>query len=306
MAHRDRSEEVGLLRDAIARIEEGGQSSAPANLRPPGAVSLGPAAEGATNGDATTELDRAFPGGLRRGALHEVVAASAGDAPAACGFALALAARFAAALGRRRGAIVWIVEDHAKSETGAPYAPGLALYGIDPARLVVVEAASGQDSLWAAEEALKCRGLAAVVVEVWRLKPYDLAASRRLVLAAGKSGTPGLLVPAGAAGSAANLSSAARTRFEVRATRGRHVASAGGRTPLPGLAAWEVRLARIRAGPHASPLALDSDRFCPILWDHEEAVFRNALPLPVSPPARDRSGLPHPVESTAGPELRRA
>ncbi len=286
MSLRDRSEEVGFLRDAIARIEEGGQKY-PGRQRASGAVTLG----------AATDLDGALRDGLRRGALHEVVAASPGDAPAACGFALALAARFAAALGRRRGAIVWIVEDHAKSEAGAPYAPGLARHGIDPARLIVVETASGQDSLWAAEEALKCRGLAAVVAEIWRLKPYDLAASRRLVLAAGRSGTPGLLVPAGAAGSAANLSSAARTRFEVKAVPGQTVASAGERTPLPGRAAWDVRIARIRAGPHASSLALDNDRFWPILWNHEEAVFCNALPLPVSSPTCDRPGPPHLAEA---------
>ena len=284
MPLRDRSEEVGLLRDVIARIEDGGQGTV--GLTAPGRtldrVALG----------AGTELDKALKGGLRRGALHEVVAASSGDAPAACGFALALAARFAVALDRR-GAIVWIVEDGARSETGAPYAPGLFSHGIDPARLVVVETASGQESLWATEEALKCRGVAAVVTEVWRLKPYDLAASRRLVLAAGKSGTPGLMVLAGAAGSAANLSSAARTRFEVKACPGRRTASADNRTPLPGCAAWEVRIARIRAGPHGGAPAQDQDRFWPILWDHKEAVFCNALPLPVSAPARDGPDSPH-------------
>ena len=290
MSSRDRSEEVGFLRDAIAQIEE-------SDGRMPAFAGGRKLAECVTLG-AQTALDAALPGGLRRGALHEVVARSPGDAPAACGFALALAARFAAALGRR-GAIVWIVEDHARSEAGSPYAPGLASHGIDPARLVVVEAASGSDSLWAAEEALKCRGLAAVVAEVWRLKSYDLAASRRLVLAAGKSGTPGLLVPAGAAGLAANLSSAARTRFEVKAVPGQAAASAGERTPLPGRAAWNVRIARIRAGPHSGASALDHDRFWPILWDHEEAVFRNALPLPVSAPARDRPAPPHPAGSAA-------
>ncbi len=292
MSTRDKSERVVGLRDAIARIEEEGGhrlAGAAAARRLPGPVSLDAGA-----------LDAVLNGGLRRGTLHEVVAASPGDAPAACGFALSLAARFAAASGRCR-AIVWIVEDHARSETGAPYAPGLATYGIDPTALVVVQAASGQDGLWAAEEALKCRGVAAVVAEVWRLKPYDLAASRRLVLAAQKSGTPGLMVPAGAAGSIAGLSSAARTRFEVRAMPGRHAASAGTRTPLPGPAAWEVRIARIRAGPHASSLALDQNRFWPILWDHAEAVFRNALPLPVSSPVRDRPGPPQLADASPLP-----
>ena len=282
MSRSGRSDEVGVLRDAIAHIESDGRGAAPSFATPSRGrrtIALG----------QDTALDQALKGGLARGALHEIVAATPGDAPAACGFALALAARFAATLDR--GApIVWILEDHAKAETGVPYAPGLAAHGIDPARLVIVHTASGADSLWAMEEALKCKTVAAVVGEVWRLKPYDLAASRRLVLTAQKSGTPGLMLPAGAAGQARNLSSAARTRFEVRAAAGPHAASAGGRTPLPGLAAWAVRIARIRAGP--SGFALDQNRFWPVLWDHEEACFRDALPLPVSAPARDRPRRP--------------
>ena len=300
-----RSEEVGFLRHAIARIEGNGQAAAgtfsgagrrrvsvasgPVASEP---VALEPVALGNAALGRATALDRALKGGLGRGALHEIVAASPGDAAAASGFALALAARFAAAQGH--GApVVWILEDHARMETGAPYAPGLASHGIDPARLVVVETASGQDSLWAMEEALKCRAVAAVVAEVWRLKSYDLAASRRLVLTAQKSGTPGLMVPAGAAGNARHLSSAARTRFEVRAMPGQHAASAGGRTPLPGPAAWELRIARIRAGPYGGGFALDQNRFWPVLWDHEEAYFRDAFPLPVSAPARDRPDFAH-------------
>jgi protein ImuA len=279
MSRSDRSEEVGVLREAIAHIESDGRGtpSSFAGRTRTNRVALG----------RDTALDQALKGGLGRGALHEVVAASPGDAPAACGFTLALAARFAASLDHA-APIVWVLEDHATAETGAPYAPGLAAHGIDPARLILVRTASGPDSLWAMEEALKCKTVAAVVGEVWRLKSYDLAASRRLVLTAQKSGTPGLMLPAGAAGQARKLSSAARTRFEVRAMAGPHEASAGGRTPLPGCAAWEVRIARIRAGPGGNRFALDQDRFWPVLWDHEEAYFRDALPLPVSAPARDR------------------
>ena len=162
-------------------------------------------------------LDRVLRGGLWRGALHEVVAARPGDAGAACGFALALAARFAAGT---RLPVVWILEEAARMESGVPYAPGLAAHGLDPARLIVVRTTSGADTLWASEEALKCRAVAAVVTDLWRTKAYDLVASRRLVLAAQKSGTPGILVPAGAAGTTEALSSAARTRFEIAATPG--------------------------------------------------------------------------------------
>lgn len=278
-----RSEQVGFLRDVIARIE-GNVPSLGAGM-PAARVALG--AEDAK----TLGLDRVLGGGLPRAALHEVVATRPGDASATCGFALALAVRFAAGT---HGAVVWIVEDGARLESGAPYAPGLAAHGLDPERLVVVRTANGADTLWAMEEALKCRGLAVVVADLWRTKPYDLVASRRLVLAAQKSATPGILVPAGAAGTAQALSSAARTRFEVAAAPGPFIAS-GGYLALPGRAAWAVRLARIRAGPDGHAEHFDWEKIWPLVWDHEEARFRDALPL--DPPAflRDR---PHP--SAAG------
>ena len=81
------------LRNAIARIEGDGtivarfaddKAGRARTTVPLGAVAL----------------DRALRGGLDRGALHEVVAARPGDAGAASGFAMAVAARLAAALVR--------------------------------------------------------------------------------------------------------------------------------------------------------------------------------------------------------------
>ena len=278
MSRGGRSERVGFLRDAIARIEGDGSIAVRFADSPAGtarSVRLG----------RDLALDGALRGGLGRGALHEVVAAAPGDAGAACGFALALAIRFST---DTKAPVVWIVEDAARAENGAPHAPGLAAHGLDPDRLIVVATTNSQDSLWAMEEALKCRA-GAVVADLWRAKAYDLVASRRLVLAAQKSGTPGILVP-GTTGCARTLSSAARTRFEVRAVSSRAVPSAGGRIPLPGHANWGVRLARIRAGP-TGVAAFDWEKFWPLVWDHEEAWFRDALPLPPSADLRDR---PHP------------
>lgn len=283
MSRGGRSEEVAVLRDALARIEGDGRIATGFTERKTARRAKVPLGRGLA-------LDWVLRGGLGRGALHEVVAARSGDAGAASGFALALAARFAAA---SPGApVVWIIEDAAKSETGAPYAPGLAAHGLDPERLIVVRTPNGQDSLWAMEEALKCRA-AVVVADLWRTKVYDLVASRRLVLAARKGGTPGLMMVAGAAGCARTLSSAAQTRFEVRAAPGPRQASVDARLPLPGHAAWAVRLARIRAGPTGA--AFDWEKFWPLVWDHEEARFCDALPLSSSAPARDRL-RPSPAE----------
>ena len=289
-----RSEQVGFLRDAIARIAEDGVVSLADGCEADRRVALGEA----------LALDTTLRGGLARDGLHEVVAAAPGDAAAASGFALALAARCARTQAEARaGTIVWIVEDAVRAEHGAPYAPGLLMHGLDPARLVVVATATAQDSLWAAEEALKA-GPGAVVAELWRLSAYDLTASRRLVLAAQRGATPAVVVAAGAPGHAARMSSAAMTRFEVRAAPGPALASAGHRMPRPGRAAWEVRIVRIRAGPGrpsqiANPdtnqiASNDPDRFWPLVWDHAESIFRDALPLAPSATAGDRSAAPAP------------
>ena len=275
MSHGGMSEQMAVLRQTVARLEGtrtpsfGGAAGCRAK------VALGDL-------DRGLALDRVLGGGLRPGTLSEVVAGSTGDAGAASGFALALAARFAA---EAQGPVVWVLEDGAGQENGSPYAPGLAAHGLDPERLIVVRVLNAADSLWATEEALKCRGLAAVVLDLWRTKTYDLVASRRLVLAAGASGTPGILVPAGAPGTARALSSAAHTRFEVAAAPGPHIA-VGVRVPLPGRAAWSVRLARIRAGPAVA--GFDWEKFWPLVWDHEEAWFCDALPLPPSALSADR------------------
>ena len=307
----DRSEQVDFLRDAIARIEGDGSLA-------PGFTD-GKAARAHASLGPSLALGGLLRGGLERGALHEVVAARPGDAAAASGFALALAARFAARperSGKARGTrkpIVWILEDAAGAETGRPYAPGLDAHGIAADGLVMVSTSSGSDSLWAMEEALKSKAVGAVVADLWRTKSYDLVASRRLVLAARKSGTPGLLVPAGAAGGARAISSAAQTRFEVRAAPSRGSSRRGSSSPglpslglplpglpLPGPAAWSVRLARIRAGPGLDS-GFDCEKFWPLVWDHEEAWFCDALPVPPLAVSRDR-----PAPAPASPARRLA
>lgn len=233
-----------------------------------------------------TRLDSMLAGGLATGALHEITAAAPGDAPAAAGFVLALAALFAA---RRKAPLIWIGEDFAGLEQGELYGPGLALNGIDPAHLVLVRTANAKDALWAMEEALKCRAPAVVIGEIYSAKLYDLTASRRLVLAAQKQGTTGLIFLAGAVRAAA-LSSSAETRFEIRARPSLLQVSAGDRMPLPGPAAFDVRIAKARAGP--AGFFIDRDKFHPVLWSHREVLFRDALSLPLAAVAGDGPDYP--------------
>jgi protein ImuA len=271
------SERLRLLRKEIAGIEAAnhGVAMLASGETPRARIPLGHAG-----------LDRMLAGGLQPGALHEIVAARPGDHPAAASFALALATRLKAA--RNRGSIVWIGEDFAALEQGALYGPGLALHGIDPDCLLLVHAASAKEALWAMEEALRCRAPAAVIGEIFTAKAYDLIASRRLVLAAQKNATPGLLFLAGLAGADA-FSSGADTRFEVRAQPSAHLASAACRLPLPGSAAWSIRIAKARAGP--TGFGIDRDKFHPVFWT--EVCFRDALSLPLA--ALPGDGPDHPA-----------
>ncbi len=198
------------------------------------------------DGDALP-LDAALGGGLRRGALHEVVAEGARDAAAAAGFALAAAGRCAGA-----APLVWIVEDHAAAETGLPYRPGLAAHGVDPDRLILVRTGDGRATLWALEEALRL-GAPAVLAELWGAKHYGLAPSRRLLLAAQGGRGTALLLHAGLAGRGAGLSSAAETRLAVAACPSPRLASAGDRLPIPGPAAVAVRVLKLRLGGGRRP-----------------------------------------------------
>ena len=268
-----RSERLAFLRQKIARIEGG----APFARKSPG---------------ENCSLDAMLRGG--RGALHEIAPGGPSDGAAACGFALALCARLKAEAPAGRSAIIWIVEDFAGLEGGAPYGPGLALHGVDPACLILVHSANARDSLWTMEEALKCRMAAAVIGEIWNLeKIYDLTASRRLALAAQSGGGAGLMLAAGMAGRADRLSSCAHTRFEVFAHQGPQPAACG--RPLPGLACWSVRILKARAGPER--VAFDRDKRIALIWDHEEACFRDAFPLRLVADARDRPD--HPADARA-------
>jgi protein ImuA len=135
------------------------------------------------------DIDAALGGGLPR-ALHEIAAASEAEIAAAALFALALAHRAA-----RASAVLWIVEDMALAESGAPYGPGLGATGLAPERIVTVAAPKARDVLWAMEEALRCRALGAVIGEL-RQESIDAVAARRLALAAHRQQTLALLLRA--------------------------------------------------------------------------------------------------------------
>ncbi len=200
-------------------------------------------------------LDRHLPGGgLGLGCLHEVAGATAGDDGAAVGFAAMVLARLVAG----RGRVVWLTRRRDL------YPPGLAALGLGPEPLILVPVRRDRDALWAMEEALRHRRLAAVLGEVDHL---DLVASRRLQLAAEAMGVTGLLLRPPAPPPSAI---AAVTRWRLTSLAGVVEASTGAADRALGGPRWHVELFRCRGGRPGRWL-LD--------WDGTRMIGREALDL---------------------------
>lgn len=177
--------------------------------------------------------DAELKGGVRRGALHEVFAVP-GHEVGAAGFAAGLALRLA-----EGKPLLWIGQSFAAQEHGGLCPTGLFEFGLDPSKLILLSASHAEDALRAAGDALTCRPLGAVIIElIGHPKILDLTASRRLVLACEKHGVPAVLLRFGAA----PQTSAAETRWLVKAAAS---SSAGENWGLP---VFDVSLVRNRSG----------------------------------------------------------
>jgi protein ImuA len=154
-------------------------------------------------------VDLCLKGGLQRGALHEVFAAIGHEA-AATGFVAGLASRVAAGK-----CLLWIRQDFSAFEFGELSAPGFFEFGLDPARVLLLCAANAADGLRAANDALSCAALGAIVIEIpGKPKTLDSVAGRRLTLACTQKAVTAFLLRFGAKPDA----STAETRWLVRAT----------------------------------------------------------------------------------------
>ena len=142
----------------------------------------------------------------------------------------------------------------ALAESGAPYGPGLDIFGLAPERLLTVAAAHARDLLWAMEEALRCRAVGAVIGEL-RHGEIDSVAVRRLSLAAGQSGALALLLRA----SPPQDASTAATRWIVGAAPNDCFAVELTRNRRGPLGAWTLQWSdedeRFVPATHAQPVA---------------------------------------------------
>ncbi|SKA29519.1 ImuA family protein [Consotaella salsifontis] len=284
------AEIISSLRREIARLEK-----APVASLPPGNLEAPSAPRASARGQAggaervalgPVDLDRRLGGGLARGTVHEVRAGRPADGTAAAGFALGAALRLAP-----RRPLLWVRQDFLDAETGGLYAPGLAEFGCDPARLVLVRVRDGAAALRAGLDGARSPALGAMLLAFWgEPKAFDLSASRRLSLAAEASGVSVLLLRL----AAEPAPSAAETRWRVEASPSRALEAGA-----PGPPAFTVTLERQRGGMNGGPWHME--------WNRERDCFEErsvepALSRPVVPVPLDRP-VPRPP---AGQAWRRA
>ena len=208
-----RAETVAALRARIADIER----------RPALAETATPAAANDAEGFPV------FPGGL----VQEIFTDERRNGGAALGFTLAQARGL---LTSQRPVVVYLQLANEAQEMGLPYGPGLNSLGFAPEALVLIRPATVIELLWAAEEALACQAVAAVVADIaGQPKALNFTASRRLSLRAASSGASAFFLRYGAWREA----SAAQLRW--------HIAPAlSGPLPFdaraPGETRWQAKL----------------------------------------------------------------
>lgn len=179
------------------------------------------------------EIDQRLPGGgIAYGALHEVAGGGSGtvDGAAASLFAAGIAAR-------SKGKILWCLT------RPDLFAPALSQAGLHPDRVVYCEGDREEDVLASMEEGLSFGGLGAVVGELVRL---PMTASRRLYLAAERTGTIGLVVRRWRRQTEASdygNPTASTTRWRISVLPSEPLPVAG-----VGRARWLAELMRVKAG----------------------------------------------------------
>jgi protein ImuA len=203
-----------------------------------------------------SSLDGVLGGGLARGCVHEIYAPQ-DDGATAIGFAMALASR----LNEGRGSpALWLRSARAMRLGGVVQAQGWAELGGIPGMSLLGTVHDGMTLLRAVVDALRCSALGVVIAESWgTLRELDLTASRRLALAAEKSGVTLLLLRL----DAAPVPSAAQTRWQVSSAPSQALPG-----QAPGMPAFDITLLRQKSGPCGMRWRLE--------WDRDHRTFREA------------------------------
>jgi len=202
-----------------------------------------PAVAGTSTIPGLEKIEAAFPHGVfPKGVIHEFMGTVSENAAACDGFLSGLLSVMMAG----GSACLWV------SRSRQTFPASLVKFGIAPERIIFIELTRERDVLWVMEEALKCRGLAAVVAE---LDGLSMTESLRLQLAAEGSQVTGFVLRT----NSRNINTTACVaRWEI--------------TPLPsetadelpgvGFPRWQVELLRVRNGkPGSWIIEWSADRF---------------------------------------------
>ncbi len=141
-----------------------------------------PPVSGAVDSVGLGPVENAFPNGVfPTGVIHEFLSAAPEQAAANGGFISGILNT----LMQHGGACLWI------SMQRTLFPPSLKIFGVEPHRMIFIDLKREKDVLWAMEEALKCKGLAAVIGE---LREISFTQTRRLQLAAEQSKVTGFVL----------------------------------------------------------------------------------------------------------------
>ena len=205
-------------------------------------------------------VEQAFPNAVFPvGSIHEFMAPAPEQAAASSGFIGGILA----ALMRKGGVCVWI------STSGRLFPPAIKQFGIEPDRMIFIDARGEKDTLWALEETLKCDQIVAAVAE---LREMDFSQSLRLQLAVEKSRVTGFVLRSNPQ-RIGNTACAARWQITPLPSE------LPGGMPGVGLPRWGVRLLKVRSGQTGYwEMEWIDGRFVPVsepVSVAERAVHRN-------------------------------
>ena len=180
--------------------------------------------------DATLgPLRNAFPNNsFPLGGMHEFIADGAEGTAVTTGFISVLLQ----SLIKKKGVCIWI------GAADAVFPPALKSFGIAAGQIIFINLYKEKEMLWAMEEALKCKGLSAVIAQ---LPELGFTASRRLQLAVEQSRVTGFIIRQ----NPKNLNTTAcLTRWKISSLASQ---PANG-MPGVGFPRWEVALLKVRNG----------------------------------------------------------
>lgn len=208
------------------------------------------------------------------GLLHEVFADEHRQSGTALGFTLGLARQLIA---HNRQALIYLQLSAEAQEIGLPYGLGFSTYGLTPDTLVLGRIGTVPELFWALEEALACRAVAGVIVDLAsHPKALDFTVSRRISMRAAAAGTSAFLIRYGTGREA----SAARLRWHVKPA-----VSAG--QPFdpsaPGNPRFAVEIEKLRLGQELRKVARTEQHNLILDWTENGFVSVDPRHRPLAP-----------------------